>query len=264
MKYRSLGKTGISVSEYTLGTMMFGAMGNKDHEDSIRIIHSALDAGINFIDTADVYSMGESEVILGKALKERRHDVVLATKFGFPMGTDINMRGGSAKWIKREVEESLRRLGTDYIDLYLMHRPDYNTDINESLSALSDLVRAGKVRAIGSSTFPSELIVEAQWAARQGGHHRFLAEQPMYSIFTRKLETSVLPVAERYGLGVLTYSPLNGGWLSGRADLSTSHRASGRPSIYDPTLPSNKPKVEALGKLNELANELGVTLPILP
>ncbi|MFC4808621.1 aldo/keto reductase [Paenibacillus sp. GCM10023250] len=263
MKYRTLGATGITVSEMTLGTMMLGAMGNTDHEDSIRIIHKALDAGINVIDTADVYSMGESEVILGKALKGRRDNVVLATKFGLPMGQDANQKGASARWIKRAVEDSLRRLDTDYIDLYQLHRPDYNTDIHETLSALSDLIREGKVRAIGSSTFPAEWIVEAQWAAQRGNHHRFLTEQPRYSIFTRKLEGAVLPTAQRYGMGVLTYGPLNGGWLSGRADSGQSHRAAARPSLYDTANPALRPKVEALIKLRELVDEAGISLPHL-
>ncbi|OBZ18575.1 aldo/keto reductase [Bacillus sp. FJAT-27264] len=263
MKYRILGATGISVSEMTLGTMMFGAMGNTDHDDSIRIIHKALDTGINFIDTADVYSRGESEEIVGKALKGRRENVILATKFGFPMGADVNQQGGSARWIKRAAEDSLRRLGTDYIDLYQIHRPDYNTDINETLSALSDLIHEGKVRAIGSSTFPAEAIAESQWAAQRGGHHRFLTEQPMYSIFTRKLEGAVLPTAQRYGMGVLTYSPLNGGWLSGRSNPNASHRAAGRPSMYDTTIPVLQPKVEALRKLTALAEDTGISLPHL-
>src|ERR1022692_2186834 len=205
MRMRTLGGTGIKVSPYCLGAMMFGAWGNPDHEDSIRIIHAALDGGINFVDTADVYSAGESEEIVGKALLGRRDDVVLATKAHSPMGEDVNMRGNSRRWIVREVENSLRRLQTDYIDLYQMHRPDPDTDIDETLSALSDLIRSGKVRAIGSSTFPAEQIVEAQWAAGKRGHHRFRTEQPRYSILTRSIEGNVLPTAHRYGLGVLTY-----------------------------------------------------------
>jgi aryl-alcohol dehydrogenase-like predicted oxidoreductase len=263
MKRRILGATGISVSEFTLGAMMFGRLGNPDHDDSIRIIHSALDAGINFIDTADVYSAGESEEIVGRAIKGRRDDVVLATKFGRPMGEDPNQRGGSRKWILRAVENSLRRLDTDYIDLYQMHRPDYDTDISETLTALSDLILDGKVRAIGSSTFPAEKIVEAQWAAQTQGSHRFLTEQPMYSVFTRKLEAAVLPTAERYAMGVLTYSPLNSGWLSGRADLTSSHRASLRPSSYDLSTPTGRLKADALTKLVALADEAGMTLPQL-
>lgn len=263
VKYRILGGTGMAVSELTLGAMMFGAMGNPDHEESIRIIHAALDVGINFIDTADVYSKGESEVIVGKALKGRRQDVILATKFGFPMSDDANRRGGSARWIKQEVENSLLRLDTDYIDLYQMHRPDPHTDLSETLAALSDLIREGKVRAIGSSTFPAELIVEAQWAAQRGSHHRFMTEQPMYSIFARKLEGAVLPTAQRYNMGVLTYSPLNGGWLSGRANPETSHRASASPSRYDPAVAGNRAKIEALVKLEQLARETDTSLPYL-
>jgi len=219
MKRRILGGTGMSVSEFALGAMMFGAMGNPDHDESVRMIHAALDAGINFVDTADVYSRGESEEIVGQALKGRRGDVVLATKFAMPMGPDDNQRGGSPRWIKQAVEASLRRLGTDYIDLYQMHRPDYATDIEESLSALSDLVREGKVRAIGSSTFPAELIVEAHWAAARAGLHRFRTEQPRYSILNRTIEGAVLPVAQRYGMGVLTYGPL-ASWLAVRARRS--------------------------------------------
>lgn len=263
MEYRLLGKTGISISEFTLGAMMFGAMGNSDHDDSIRIIHKAMDAGVNVIDTADVYSNGESEEIVGKALRGRRHEVILATKFGLPIGSDPNQRGGSARWIKQAVEDSLRRLGTDYIDLYQIHRPDYATDISETLAALSELVQAGKVRVIGSSTFPAELIVEAQWAAERRSLHRFLTEQPIYSIFTRRLEAHILPTAQRYGMGVLTYSPLNGGWLSGRANQMESHRAKRRPSMYDTSVPENRAKVDALEKLNDLASEAGISLPHL-
>jgi aryl-alcohol dehydrogenase-like predicted oxidoreductase len=263
MKRRTLGATGISVSEFALGAMMFGSMGNPDHEDSIRIIHHALEAGINVIDTADVYSRGESEEIVGRAIKGRRDDLVIATKFGMPMGEDPDQRGGSRRWIVREVEDSLRRLDTDYIDLYQMHRPDYETEIGETLSALSDLVRAGKIRAFGSSMFPAEMIVEAQWAAERRGSFRFLTEQPMYSIFTRKPEGAVLPAAQRYGLGVLTFSPLNGGWLSGRADLTAGHRASRRPSAYDSSTPGGQLKTAALARLAAVADEAGVTLPQL-
>ncbi|MEY9946555.1 aldo/keto reductase [Kitasatospora sp. GAS1066B] len=267
MKRRTLGATGISVSEFALGAMMFGSLGNPDHGDSIRVIHSALDAGMNFIDTADVYSKGESEEIVGKALKARRDDVVIATKFGRPMEEDPNQRGGSRRWIVREVENSLRRLDTDYIDLYQIHRPDYETEIGETVSALSDLVRVGKIRAFGSSMFPAEMIVEAQWAAERQGSYRFLTEQPMYSVFTRKPEAAVLPTAQRYGLGVLTFSPLNGGWLSGRPDLASSHRAvltsSALPSHYDASTPTGTLKAAALAKLAVLAREAGMTLPQL-
>ncbi|TCC02535.1 aldo/keto reductase [Kribbella soli] len=263
MKRRILGATGMSVSEFALGAMMFGAMGNPDHEDAVRIIGSALDAGINLIDTADVYSGGESEEIVGTAIRTRRDEVILATKFGMPMGADPNQRGASRRWIVRSVENSLRRLGTDRLDLYQLHRPDHDTDQDETLSALSDLVQAGKILAFGSSMFPAETIVEAQWAAERRGTHRYLTEQCMYSIFTRRPEASVFPVVQRHGLGVLTFSPLNGGWLSGRAGLATSHRATLRPSSYDPSSPTGQAKAEAAAKLAALAAEAGMTLPHL-
>jgi aryl-alcohol dehydrogenase-like predicted oxidoreductase len=263
MQRRILGGTGISVSEYALGAMNFGAFGsagNADHDEVVAMIRAALDAGINFVDTADVYSGGESEQIVGKALRGRRDDVVLATKFAMPMGDDANHSGGSARWIKRAVENSLRRLDTDYIDLYQMHRPDYTTDIDESLSALSDLVRSGKVRVIGSSTFPAELIVEAQWAAAKGGHHRFRTEQPRYSIFNRVIERAVLPTAERYGMGVMTYGPLASGWLSGRTSSSGSVRAAVAGRDFDLSVPGNQAKVEAVAQLTALADDVGVPL----
>src|SRR5437588_760878 len=216
MEYRPLGATGVQVSPLCLGTMNFGAWGNSDPDESIRVIHAALDAGINFVDTADVYSAGESEEIVGQALKKRRDDVVLATKAHSPMGKDPNMSGNSRRWIVREVENSLRRLQTDYIDLYQMHRPDPDTDIDETLSALSDLIHAGKIRAIGSSTFPAESIVEARWVADRRGHVRFRSEQPPYSILVRGIEAAVLPTCQRYGMGVIVWSPLAGGWLTGR------------------------------------------------
>ena len=264
MKHRILGGTGISVSEFALGTMMFGDMGNTDHDESVRMIHSALDAGVNFVDTADVYSGGESEEIVGKALKGRRDEVVLATKFGLPMGSDANHRGGSPWWIKQAVENSLRRLGTDHIDIYQMHRPDHVTDIDETLSALSDLVRSGKVRAIGSSFFSPEQTVEAQWTAERRGHHRFRTEQPPYSILTRGIEASVLPTAQRYGMGVLTFGPLNSGWLSGRADPTSGHRSGGRGApMFDLTQPGVQAKAEAVEKLTTLTAAAGLSLPHL-
>lgn len=216
MQYRTLGGTGITVSPYALGAMMFGSLGNPDHEDSIRIIRSALDAGVNLVDTADWYAQGESEEIVGKAIAGRRDDVVLATKFWGPMGEGPLRGGASRRWIVRAVEDSLRRLGTDWIDLYQLHRPDPATDIEETLSALTDLVRSGKVRAIGSSTMPASDVVEAQWVAERRGLERFRTEQPTYSILTRGIERELLPVAQRHGMGVLVYSPLAGGMLTGR------------------------------------------------
>jgi aryl-alcohol dehydrogenase-like predicted oxidoreductase len=260
MRRRILGGTGISVSEVCLGTMMLGAMGNTDRVESVAMIHRALDAGVNFVDTADVYSLGESEEIVGQALRGRRDDVVLATKFGLPVGPDANDRGGSPRHILRALEDSLRRLGTEYIDLYQMHRADYTTDIDETLAALSDLIRSGKVRAIGCSTFPPELIVEAHRAAALGGHHRFRTEQPRYSILNRTIEAAVLPVAQRYGMGVLTYGPLGSGWLSGRADPTEGHRVALSAPSFDLSVPANRAKLDAVRQLTELAADAGLPL----
>ena len=265
MRMRTLGQTGIKVSPYCLGAMMFGAWGEPDHDESQRVIHAALDGGINFIDTADVYSQGESEEIVGKALKGRRDQVVLATKFHGAMGEDPNSRGGSRRWIFQEVEHSLRRLQTDWIDLYQVHRPDPATDIDETLGALSDLVHQGKVRAIGSSTFPAEAIVEAQWVAERRGRERFVCEQPPYSIFARGIERAVLPTCERYGMGVIPWSPLGGGWLTGKyrkgqeIDLS-SGRAGRMPQRFDPSLPGNARKLDLVEDLVEVAEGAGTSL----
>jgi aryl-alcohol dehydrogenase-like predicted oxidoreductase len=245
--------------------MMFGDWGNKDHDDSIRIIHRALDAGINFIDTADVYSRGESEEIVGKALAGGKRDqVVLATKVHGTMGDDPNEFGNSRRWIVKEVENSLRRLGTDWIDLYQIHRPEADTNIDETLGALSDLVHQGKVRYIGSSTFPASQIVEAQWVAERRSRERFVCEQPPYSMLIREVEREVLPTAQRYGMGVIPWSPLAGGWLSGRyrkgEDLPESQRAQRIPSRYDMSDPGNQRKLDAADALARLAEEAGITL----
>jgi len=216
MDTRTLGTTGVHVSEYCLGAMMFGKWGNPDHTECIRIMHRAFEAGINFVDTADMYSAGESEEIVGKAISDRRDDIVLATKFHGPMGEDPNMRGNSRRWILREVENSLRRLDTDWIDLYQVHRPEEATDIDDTLSALSDLVHQGKIRYFGSSTFPAEHVVEAQWTAERRGRERFVCEQPPYSILVREVERSLLPTCARYGMGVIPWSPLAGGYLTGK------------------------------------------------
>jgi aryl-alcohol dehydrogenase-like predicted oxidoreductase len=244
--------------------MMLGAWGNPDHDESVAIIHAALDAGINFIDTADVYSAGESEEIVGKALIGRRDDVVLATKVHGTMGRDPNMKGNSRRWIIRECEASLRRLGTDYIDLYQIHRPEPDTDIDETLSALSDLVHQGKVRYLGSSTFPASAIVEAQWVAERRHRERFVCEQPPYSMLVRGIEAEVLPTCAAYGMGVISWSPLAGGWLSGRwrqggTDL-TSRRASRIPDRYDLSLAANQRKLDAAEALAQLAEKAGVSL----
>jgi aryl-alcohol dehydrogenase-like predicted oxidoreductase len=243
--------------------MMFGAWGERDHDESVRIIHAALDGGINFVDTADVYSAGESEEIVGKALKGRRDNVVLATKVHGKMGEDPNQFGNSRRWIVREVENSLRRLQTDWIDLYQIHRPEADTDIDETLGALTDLVRAGKVRYIGSSTFPASQIVEAQWVARDRGRERFVCEQPPYSILVRGVEFDVLPTCRRYGMGVIPWSPLAGGWLSGRYrkdDYPESRRAQMIPRRYDMSIPANQRKLEAADALGRLADEAGISL----
>jgi len=264
MELRTLGRTGVQVSALCLGAMMFGEWGNPDHEESVRIIQRALDAGINFVDTADVYSGGESEEIVGKALGGRRDDVVLATKIHGSMGTDPNRRGNSRRWIISECEASLRRLGTDWIDLYQIHRPDPDCDIDETLGALSDLVHQGKVRYVGSSTFPAAQIVEAQWVAERRGRERFVCEQPPYSILVRAVERAVLPTCERFGMGVIPWSPLNGGWLTGRvrkgADVPASHRAARVPLRYDLSLPGNQQKVEAAEALAQLAERAGISL----
>lgn len=268
MRYRILGGTGIEVSAHCLGTMMFGSEGNADHDDCARIIHAALDQGINFVDTADMYSAGESEEIVGKALRGRRDDVVLATKVHFQMGEGPNSSGNSRRWILKEVEESLKRLQTDWIDLYQIHRPDHSTDIEETLWALNDLVRAGKIRAFGCSAFPAEEIVEAYYVAERRGLQRFRSEQPPYSILARGIEAAVLPVCQRFGMGVLTWSPLAWGFLTGRyrkgqpVDLATG-RAALMPARFDPSIPENAAKLEAVEELTGLAADIGCSLPEL-
>jgi aryl-alcohol dehydrogenase-like predicted oxidoreductase len=257
MQYRTLGRTGIQVSPYALGAMMFGAMGNPDHDDSISIIHRALDAGINLIDTADMYSHGESEEIVGKALKGRRDDVVLATKVWGPMGDDANQRGTSRRWILQAVEHSLRRLQTDHIDLYQTHRPDPTVDVEETLSALTDLVRSGKVRVIGSSTFPASDMVEAQWVAERRGLERFRCEQPSYSILSRGIEREVLPVAQRYGMGTIVWSPLAQGMLTGRVrkgQQSDLRRASRFSHLSD------ERRIDAVEQLVPVAEQADISL----
>ena len=264
MEYRLLGRTGLEVSSLCLGAMMFGAWGNPDHDESIRIIHAALDAGVNFIDTADVYSSGESEEIVAKALAGRRDSIVLASKFHGRMGEGPNRSGNSRRWIIQEVEESLRRLDTDWIDLYQVHRPETSTDIDETLGALTDLVRAGKIRYLGSSTFPAHAIVEAQWVAERRTRERFVCEQPPYSLLVRGIERDVLPVCETYGMGVISWSPLAGGWLSGRyrkgEAAPESTRAERIPWRYDMSLPENQRKLEAADALAVLAEETGMEL----
>jgi aryl-alcohol dehydrogenase-like predicted oxidoreductase len=264
MELRTFGTTGVRVSPLCLGAMMFGQWGNPDHDESIRIIHAALDGGINFIDTADVYSRGESEEIVGKALKGRRDNVILATKVHGTMGDDPNEFGNSRRWIIKEVENSLRRLQTDWIDLYQIHRPEADTAIDETLGALTDLVRQGKVRYIGSSTFPAAQIVEAQWVAERRNRERFVSEQPPYSLLVRGIEADVLPTCRRYDMGVIPWSPLAGGWLSGKwrkgQDPPDSTRAQRLPQRYDLSVPENQRKLEAVEQLAQLADEIGISL----
>ncbi len=264
MDYRTLGRTGVKVSPFCLGAMMFGAWGTPDHEESIRIIHRALDAGINFVDTADVYSFGESEEIVGKALAQvKRENIVLATKVHGAMGRDPNAQGNSRRWIIVGCENSLRRLGTDYIDLYQIHRPSPDTDIDETLGALTDLVHAGKIRYFGSSTFPAHEIVEAQWVAERRARERFVTEQPPYSILVRGIEKDVLATCQKYNMGVLSWSPLAGGWLSGAFGAgkeNTSRRSAMLPHHYDMSLPGNRQKLDAVEALDELAKSAGLSL----
>jgi aryl-alcohol dehydrogenase-like predicted oxidoreductase len=264
MEMRTLGRTGVKVSPLCLGAMMFGAWGNPDHDDCISIIHAALDAGINFVDTADVYSAGESEEIVGKALAGRRDEIVLATKVHGVMGRDPNMQGNSRRWIVRECEASLRRLGTDHIDLYQIHRPEPHTDVDETLAALSDLIHDGKVLYAGSSTFPASEIVEAQWTAERRGRERFVCEQPPYSMLVRGIEADVLPTCQRYGMGVIPWSPLSGGWLSGKwrksNDTNESRRAVLLPDRYDLSIPGNQRKLDAADALGALADKHEISL----
>jgi aryl-alcohol dehydrogenase-like predicted oxidoreductase len=271
MEYRTIGSTGVRVSTHCLGTMMFGEWGNRDHDDCARVIHAALDGGINFVDTADVYSAGESEEIVGKALKGRRDEVVLATKVHGAMGSDQNERGNSRLWITREVESSLRRLGTDHIDLYQIHRPDPDTAVEDTLSALTDLVRQGKIRAFGSSTYPAWQVVEAQWIAEGRNLERFVSEQPPYSIFVRQIERDVLPVTQSYGMGVIVWSPLCRGWLSGKyrrgqdpAADSRAARAKDRGEYvmaqFDLSRPENQRKLDHVEALDIVADKAGIPM----
>jgi aryl-alcohol dehydrogenase (NADP+) len=257
MNYRTLGRTGIKVSPYCLGAMMFGGIANADHDECIRIIHKALDFGINFVDTADMYSNGESEEIVGKALKDRRQNIVLATKVNGAMGEDPNQQGNSRRWITQAVEASLRRLQTDHIDLYQIHRPSPDTDIEETLSVLTDLIREGKVRTIGSSTFPASEIVEAQWVAE--GLARFRTEQPPYSILNRSIEREVLPVCQKYGMGALVWSPLAKGMLTGRYRKGQPMPESLRVKVF-PKQMSDEHNLDAVERLIPIAEQAGLSL----
>src|SRR5919204_5305266 len=270
MEFRTLGRTGVEVSAFCLGTMMFGPWGNTDEDECVRMIHDALDAGINFLDTADVYGEGRSEEIVGKALKGRRDEVVLATKVHGEMGEGHNERGNTRLWIQREVEDSLRRLQTDHIDLYQIHRPEFDTDIEETLGALTDLVHQGKVRYLGCSTFPAFHVVESQWVSERRGLERFVCEQPPYSIFVRTIERELLPVTQRYGLGVIVWSPLAGGWLAGKyrrgqappPDSRGARWRGVRPVFerYNVENPANERKLDLVEDLERVADKAGLSL----
>jgi len=271
MEHRLLGNTGVNVSAFCMGTMMFGSWGNTDIDDCVRIIHTALGAGINFVDTADVYGEGSSEEIVGKALKGRRDETVLATKVHGEMGPGVNQQGNSRLWITREVEDSLRRLGTDHIDLYQIHRPRPETALEETLGALTDLVHQGKVRYLGCSTFPASMIVESHWTSERRGLQRFVCEQPPYSIFARHIEWDVLPVVQRYGMGAIVWSPLAGGWLAGKYRRGQEapqdsrvrrYQERGTPiaARYDPTLDANQRKLDLVEDLIIVAEKAGITL----
>jgi aryl-alcohol dehydrogenase-like predicted oxidoreductase len=263
MQHRTLGRTGVQVSPLVLGAMNFGPIGRTDQDEATAIVDAALEAGINLIDTADFYSRGQSEEMVGKAVAGRRDDVVLATKAGMPMDDDRQHRGSSRRWLVTALEASLRRLGVDHVDLYQVHRWDPTADDEETLSALTDLQQAGKIRYFGSSTFPAHRIVEAQWASREHHLRRYVTEQPPYSILQRGIETHVLPVTERYGLGVLAWSPLASGWLSGavRADRAiTTHRAEVLPQRFDTAVPSNRARMDAVEALAAVADQAGLSM----
>ncbi|MEV6829571.1 aldo/keto reductase [Amycolatopsis sp. NPDC051102] len=263
MQYRTLGRTGVQVSTLALGAMNFGAIGRVTQDEATTIVDAALESGINLIDTADMYGQGESEVIVGQAIAGRRDDLVLATKATMPMGEERNHRGNSRRWLVRALEDSLRRLDVDHVDLYQIHRWDPTTSDEEALSALTDLQRAGKIRYFGSSTFPAYRIVQAQWAARELRLGRYVTEQPSYSILQRGIEAHVLPVTEEYGMGVLAWSPLASGWLSGaiRAGREIgSSRAKVLPQRFDLDVPANQARLDAVEKLAKLAEQAGLTL----
>ncbi|MEU8155617.1 aldo/keto reductase [Micromonospora sp. NPDC048986] len=263
MQYRTLGRTGVQVSTLVLGAMNFGKLGHTSQREATAIVDAALEAGINLIDTADMYSQGESEQMVGTAIAGRRDDIVLATKAGMPMGDERNQRGGSRRWLVTELDNSLRRLGVDHVDLYQIHRWDPTTSDEETLSALTDLQRAGKIRYFGSSTFPAYRIVQAEWAAREHHLGRYVTEQPSYSILQRGIEAHVLPVTEQYGLGVLAWSPLASGWLSGaiRAGREiTTSRSAILPARFDLSVPANQARLDAVERLATVADEAGLTL----
>src|SRR6202161_1843246 len=263
MQYRTLGRTGVQVSTLVLGAMNFGSLGRTTQDEVTAMVDAALEGGINLIDTADMYSQGESEEMVGKAIAGRRDDIVLATKAALPMGEDPNHRGSSRRWLVTELDNSLRRLGVDHVDLYQIHRWDPRTSDEETLSALTDLQRAGKIGYFGSPTFPAYRIVQAEWTARENHLSRYVTEQPSYSILQRGIETHVLPVTEQYGLGVLVWSPLASGWLSGAIregrEITTS-RSALMSQRFDTAIPANRARLDAVERLAKVADEAGLTM----
>lgn len=263
MQYRGLGRTGVQVSTLALGAMNVGTVGRTTQQDATAIVDAALEGGINLIDTADMYGRGESEEMVGRAIAGRRDDIVLATKAGLPMSEERNHRGASRRWLVTALDNSLRRLGVDHVDLYQIHRWDPATSDEETLSALTDLQRAGKIRYFGSSTFPAYRIVQAEWAAQRAHLGRYVTEQPSYSILQRGVETHVLPVTAQYGLGVLAWSPLASGWLSGAVRAGreiTTNRSGMMPQRFDTALPANRARLEAVERLAKVADQAGLTL----
>ena len=281
MEYARLGHTGLQVSRLCLGAMMFGRWGNPDHADCARIIGRAVDAGVNFIDTANRYSMGESEEILGQALAGRRDEVVLATKVFMPGPGGLLDRGTSRRHIMLQVEESLRRLRTDWIDLYQIHRNDRDTPLEETLGALTDCVRQGKVRYLGVSTgtleesrsmyFGGWRMVESLWVSDRRHLERFVSTQPPYSIFVREMEREVFPVCRAHGFGAIVWSPLDGGWLAGRyrqgRPVPEDSRARNQTEFgafvarqFEMTTARAARRLDIIETLVGLAGELGVSL----
>ncbi len=261
MEYRAFGSTGLRVSRFGLGTLMLGAWGNGDRAECARIIHQGLDGGINLVDTADVYAAGESEEIVGAALAGKRDDVVLSTKFHNPMGPGQNQRGNSRRWIYQAVDASLRRLGTDWIDIYHVHRADPSTAIEETVDALTELVRLGKIRYWGTSMFPAGQFVDALWAADRRSASPPRSEQPLYNILARGIENDVLPTCLRHGAGVITWSPLSGGWLTGKYTRDDpapeGTRAAKSPEYFDA---GNDVKFDKVEHLQAIASDVGIPL----